>query len=118
MGRWSGGRLAGWAILLAALWFVLGAGGLVVGLCIVAADLLWAPQPRLLLAVAAALVAALPLVVLAGGLPDPLGIGPQFTAGHGGTDLLAGAALALLTVATIRDARCAATGAGRSGPPN
>jgi hypothetical protein len=116
MRRWSGGRLAGWAVLLAALWFVLGVGGLAVGLGVVAAELLWAPQPRLLLAVAAALVAVLPLVVLAGGLPDPLGIGPQFAAGHRWTNLLAGAALTLLTVATVRDARGATTGAG--GPPN
>lgn len=118
MRRWSGRRLAGWVVLLpAALWFVLGVGGLAVGLCLAAAELLWAPRPRLLLAVAAALVAVLPLVVLAGGLPDPLGIGPQFAAGHGWTNLLAGAALALLTVATIRDARGPAAGAG-SGPPS
>lgn len=98
-------RWAGRAALVVACWFVLGVGGLAIGLSVVAADLLWAPRPRLLLGVAAALVAALPLVVLAGGLPDPLGIGPQFALGHGPANLLAGAAVVLLLVATIRDVR-------------
>jgi len=62
---------------VAACWLALGGVGLALGLGVVAADLLWAPRPRLLLAVAAALVAALPLLALAGGLPDRLGIGPR-----------------------------------------
>jgi hypothetical protein len=109
--RWTG-RLAGRAALPAALWLVLGVGGLAVGLAIVAADLLWAPPPRRLLVAAAALVAALPPVVLVAGLPDPSGIGPQFAA-HRWTDLLVGAALALLVLATVRD-----LAAGPGGPPS
>jgi hypothetical protein len=98
-------RWAGRALLVMACWFALGGGGLALGLGVVAADLLWAPRPRLLLAVAAALVAALPLLALAGGLPDRLGIGPRVALGHGPANLLAGAAVVLLAVATIRDVR-------------
>jgi hypothetical protein len=111
--RRRSGRLAGRATLPAALWLVLGVGGLAVGLAIVAADLLWAPSPRRLLVAAAALVAALPAVVLVGGLPDPLGIGPQFAAAHRWADLLVGAALALLVLAAVRD-----LAAGPGGPPS
>jgi hypothetical protein len=114
--RRRAGRLAGGALLPAALWLVLGVGGLAVGLAIVAADLLWAPAPRRLLAAAAALVAALPPVVLVAGLPDSAGIGPQLAAAHRWTDLLVGAALALLVLATVRDLGAPAT--GRGGPPS
>lgn len=113
--RRRSGRLAGRAALPAALWLVLGVGGLAVGLAIVAADLLWAPPPRRLLAASAALVAALPPVVLVAGLPDPLGIGPQFAARRW-TDLMVGAALALLVMATVRDLGDPAADPG--GPPS
>jgi hypothetical protein len=98
-------RWAGRAMLVAACWFVLGTGGLALGLGLVAADLLWAPRPRLLLAVAAVLVATLPLLALIGGLPDRLAIGPRFAVGHGPANLLAGVAVVLLVVGTVRDVR-------------
>jgi H+/Cl- antiporter ClcA len=116
MSRWSERhrrlthRAALAVTLPVALWFVLGVEGLVVGLCVVVADLVW--PPRRLLAAAAVLVAALPLVVLASGLPDPAGIGPHFALGHPPADLLVSTALALLVVGTIRDVRGAARASG------
>jgi hypothetical protein len=91
--------------LVAALWLVLGVEGLVAGAGVVAADLLVGPRPRLLLAASAALVALVPLAILAAGLPAAPAIGPGFALDHRLADAAAGAAVALLVVGAVRDVR-------------
>jgi hypothetical protein len=101
----SGGRLAAWAGLLAVLWFLGGRGGLAVGAAIVVWDLLLAPAPRVLLLGSLLAFVAVPLAVLARGLPSRATLGPDFAAGSLLPHLLAGAGLALLVLGTLRSVR-------------
>ena len=103
--RLSGGRLAGWAGVLAVLWFVGGRGGLAVGAAIVVWDLLLAPSPRVLLLGSLLSFVAVPVTVLARGLPTRATLSPDFAAGSLLPHLLAGAGLALLVLGTLRSVR-------------
>ena len=106
--RWrrpSGGQLAGWAGLLAVLWFLGGRGGLAVAAAIVVWDLLLAPAPRVLLLGSLLAFAAVPVVVIAGGLPSRATLSPEFAAGSLLPHLIAGSGLALLVLGTLRAVR-------------
>jgi hypothetical protein len=103
--RLSGGRLAGWAGVLAVLWFLGGRGGLAVGAAIVVWDLLLAPAPKVLLLGSLLAFVAVPVAVLARGLPTRATLSPDFAAGSLLPHLLAGAGLALLVLGTLRSVR-------------
>jgi hypothetical protein len=100
--RLSGGQLAGWAGLLAVLWFLGGRGGLAVAAAIVVWDLLLAPAPRVLLLGSLLAFVAVPVVVIAGGLPTRATLSPEFAAGSLLPHLIAATGLALLVLGTLR----------------
>jgi hypothetical protein len=107
-----------WAVLVGALWLLGGAVGLVVGAAFVVYDLVSRPAPRDLLVLAVLLLALVPLVVLARGLPDAAAIGPGLVEGNLVAHYLAGAGLALLVVGVLREVRaevCSDDG-GEDGP--
>jgi hypothetical protein len=100
--RLSGRQLAGWAGLLAVLWFLGGRGGLAVGAAIVVWDLFLAPAPRVLLLGSILAFLAVPVVVIVGGLPTRATLSPEFAAGSLLPHLIAGTGLALLVLGTLR----------------
>jgi hypothetical protein len=100
--RLSGRQLAGWAGLLAVLWFLGGRGGLAVGAAIVVWDLFLAPAPRVLLLGSMLAFLAVPVVVIAGGLPTRATLSPEFAARSLLPHLIAGTGLALLVLGTLR----------------
>jgi hypothetical protein len=106
-GPWPG-RLG----LVALLWLLGGWAGLLVGLALVAYDAVRCPSPRELLVGSVALLAAVPLAVLARGLPTRATLGPEVAAGNPAAHLLAGTGLALLVLGVLRDVR-----AGRAADP-
>jgi hypothetical protein len=95
--------LAGRALLVGALWLVGGRVGLVAGAAFVVYDLVSRPAPRDLLVLAVLLLALVPLVVLARGLPAAGAVGPGFVEGNLVAHYLAGAGLALLVVGVLRE---------------
>jgi hypothetical protein len=99
----------------AALWLVGGARGLLLAAAVVVWDIVRPPTPRQLLAVAAALLALVPCVILAGGLPSARTISPLLIASDLTPHLLAGAGLALLVLGIVRDRT--ADGVHSSDPP-
>jgi hypothetical protein len=105
-GPWPG-RLA----TVALLGLLGGRIGLVVGLALVVYDAARSPSPRELLVGSVVLLAAVPLAVLARGLPTRATLGPDVAAGNPVAHVLAGAGLALLVLGVLRDVR-----AGRPPP--
>jgi hypothetical protein len=107
--------LAGRALLVGALWLVGGRVGLVAGAAFVVYDLVSRPAPRDLLVLAVLLLALVPLVVLARGLPAAGAVGPGFVEGNLVAHYLAGAGLALLVVGVLREVGTGSTGDGDRG---
>jgi hypothetical protein len=105
-GPWTG-RLA----TVALLWLLGGRVGLVVGLALAVYDAVRSPSPRELLVGSVVLLAAVPLAVLARGLPIRATLGPDVAAGNPVAHVLAGTGLALLVLGVLRDVR-----AGRPPP--
>jgi hypothetical protein len=105
------GPWAGRVGLVALLWLLGGRVGLLVGVAVAVYDAVRRPPPRELLAGSLALLAAVPLAVLARGLPTRATLGPDLAAGNPAAHLLAGTALALLVLGVLRDVR-----AGRPPP--
>jgi hypothetical protein len=103
--RPSRGQVAGWAGLLAVLWFLGGRGGLAVAAAIVVWDLLLAPAPRVLLLGSLLAFVAVPVVVIARGLPTRATLSPEFAAGSLLPHLIAGTGLTLLVLGTLRAVR-------------
>lgn len=101
-----------WALLVAILWLLGGAVGLVVGAAFVVYDLVRAPAPRDLQVIAILLLGLVPLVVLARGLPPAAAIGTDFVQGNLVAHHLAGAGLALLVVGVLREVRAETPAAG------
>jgi hypothetical protein len=101
--RWR--SVAGWAVLVGLLWLLGGSMGLLIGLAIVAYDLVRAPQPRELLLGAVLLFALVPLVVLVHGLPTGATLTPEWVSRNLVAHYLAGSGLALLLLGTLRDVR-------------
>jgi hypothetical protein len=109
-GPWPG-RLA----LVAVLGLLGGRVGLLAGLALAVYDAVRSPSPRELLVGSVVLLAAVPLAVLARGLPTRATLGPDVAAGNPAAHVLAGTGLALLVLGVLRDVR-----AGRlpaPGPP-
>jgi hypothetical protein len=104
--------LAGRALLVGALWLVGGRVGLVAGAAFVVYDLVSRPAPRDLLVLAVLLLALVPLVVLARGLPAAGAVGPGFVEGNLVAHYLAGAGLALLVVGVLREVGTGSDGDG------
>jgi hypothetical protein len=105
--RWRGGAGA-WlrrAGLVALLWLLGGRAGLLVGLVLVVVELPRPLAPRRLEAAGLVLLVALPLVVLARGLPTRATLSPDFASSSLVPHLLAGAGLALLVLGVLRDVR-------------
>jgi hypothetical protein len=124
-------RLVLWVALTASLWFVLGLTGVVVGAVVAAGDLSAARSDRKngakppaargirlalprgwMLPAAVVLLALIPIVLVASGLPTPSLIGPRAANGHRGADRLTQAGVALLVIGVLRDV----LGDGRRGP--
>jgi hypothetical protein len=101
----KGRPVAEWAVLIAVLWLLGGAVGLVVAAGFVVYDLVRAPAPRDLLVIAILLLGLVPLVVLARGLPPAGAIGTDFVQGNLVAHHLAGVGLALLVVGVLREVR-------------
>lgn len=97
--------VAGWAVLVGLLWLLGGRVGLLVGLAIVAYDLIRAPAPRELLLGSVLLFALVPFVVLLRGLPTTATLTPEFVSRNLAAHYLAGTALALLVLGILRDVR-------------
>ena len=97
--------------LVALLGLLGGRMGLVVGLALVVYDAVRSPSPRELLGGSVVLLAAVPLAVLARGLPTRVTLGPDVAAGNPVAHVLAGTGLALLVLGVLRDVR-----AGRPPP--
>jgi hypothetical protein len=97
--------IARWVGLAAVLVLLGGRAGLALAVAIVLWDLLWAPAPRTLIAVALVGFLAVPVVVLVRGLPTEATLSPEFAAGSRLPHLLAGASLALLVLGVLRDVR-------------
>ena len=95
------GRWLGLAAMVALLWFLGGRAGLVLGLVIAVIDLVRPLAPRLLLLGALLLLLAVPLVLLARGLPTRATLSPEFVSGSLVPHLLAGSALALLVLGVL-----------------
>jgi hypothetical protein len=91
--------------MVALLWFLGGRPGLLVGLALAVYDAVRSPSPRQLLAGSVVLLAAVPLAVLARGLPTRATLGPDLAAGNPAAHLLAGTGLALLVLGVLRDVR-------------
>jgi hypothetical protein len=99
------GPWAGRLLLVALLWLLGGRAGLLVGVAVVVYDAVRSPAPRELLWGSLALFAAVPLAVLARGLPTRATLGPDLAAGNLAAHLLAGTALALLVLGVLRQVR-------------
>jgi hypothetical protein len=99
-GSWPG-RLG----MVALLWFLGGRPGLLVGLALAVYDAVRSPSPGQLLLGSVVLLAAVPLAVLARGLPTRATLGPDLAAGNPAAHLLAGTGLALLVLGVLRDVR-------------
>jgi hypothetical protein len=99
------GTVGGWVALAAVLTFLGGRAGLALAAAIVVWDLLAAPVPRVLMGVALLAFLAVPVVVLARGLPTLATLSPEFAAGSLLPHLLAGSGLALLVLGVLRDVR-------------
>ena len=99
------GPWAGRLLLVALLWLLGGRVGLLVGAAIAVGDAVRSPAPRELLWGSLALFAAVPLAVLARGLPTRATLGPDLAAGNLAAHLLAGTALALLVLGVLRQVR-------------
>jgi hypothetical protein len=87
------------------LWLLGGLAGLLLGVAIVVVELPRPLPPRRLLGTALLLLLALPLVVLARGLPTRASLSPDFAAGSLLPHVLAGSALTLLVLGVLRDVR-------------
>ncbi len=98
-----------WALLVAALWLLGGAVGLVVAAAFVVYDLVREPAPRDLQVIAILLLGLVPLVVVARGLPAAAAIGTDFVQGNLVAHHLARAGLALLVVGVLREVRAEAS---------
>lgn len=98
-----------WALLVAALWLLGGAVGLVVAAAFVVYDLVREPAPRDLQVIAILLLGLVPLVVVARGLPAAAAIGTDFVQGNLVAHHLAGAGLVLLVVGVLREVRAEAS---------
>jgi hypothetical protein len=104
----KGRPIVEWALLVAALWLLGGAVGLMVAVAFVVYDLVRQPAPRDLQVIAILLLGLVPLVVLARGLPAAAAIGTDFVQGNLVAHNLAGAGLALLVVGVLREIRAEA----------
>jgi hypothetical protein len=104
----KGRPIVEWALLVAALWLLGGAVGLMVAVAFVVYDLVRQPAPRDLQVIAILLLGLVPLVVLARGLPAAAAIGTDFAQGNLVAHNLAGAGLALLVVGVLREVRAEA----------
>jgi hypothetical protein len=104
----KGRPIVEWALLVAALWLLGGAVGLMVAVAFVVYDLVRQPAPRDLQVIAILLLGLVPLVVLARGLPAAAAIGTDFVQGNLVAHNLAGAGLALLVVGVLREVRAEA----------
>jgi len=93
------------------LWLLGGLAGLLLGVVIVVLELPHPLAPRRLLIAALLLLLALPLVVLARGLPTRATLSADFAAGSLLPHLLAGVAVTLLVLGVLRDVRA------QGGPP-
>jgi hypothetical protein len=91
--------------MVALLWLLGGLAGLLLGVAIVVVELPRPLAPRRLLGTALLLLLALPLVVLARGLPTRASLSPDFAAGSLLPHVLAGSALTLLVLGVLRDVR-------------
>ena len=111
-GPWPG-RLA----LVAVLGLLGGPVGLVLGLALVVYDAVRSPSPRQLLLGSVLLLAAVPLAVLARGLPTRVTLGPDLAAGNPAAHVLAGTGLALLVLGVLRDVRAGRHPGGPPDPP-
>ncbi len=103
--------------MVALLWLLGGRVGLLLGLVIAVLELPRPLAPRRLIATALLLLLALPVVVLARGLPTRATLSPDFAAGSLLPHLLAGTALALLVLGVLRDVR-ASPPPGSPGEPS
>jgi hypothetical protein len=113
-GPWPG-RLA----LVAVLGLLGGRVGLLVGLALAVYDAVRSPSPRELLVGSVVLLAAVPLAVLARGLPTRATLGPDVAAGNPAAHVLAGTGLALLVLGVLRDVRAGRPAApGPAGDPD
>jgi len=110
-GPWRSGPWPGRLGLVALLGLLGGRIGLLVGLALVVYDAVRSPSPRQLLVGSVLLLAAVPLAVLARGLPTRATLGPDVAAGNPVAHVLAGTGLALLVLGVLRDVR-----AGRPPP--
>ena len=110
-GPWPSGPWPGRLALVGLLGLLGGRVGLVVGLALVVYDAVRSPSPRELLVGSVLLLAAVPLAVLARGLPTRATLGPDVAAGNPVAHVLAGTGLALLVLGVLRDVR-----AGRPPP--
>jgi hypothetical protein len=103
--RAAAGRWLPRAAMVLLLWLLGGLAGLLLGVVIVVLELRRPLAPRRLLLSALLLLLALPLVVLARGLPTRATLSPDFAAASLLPHLLAGAALTLLVLGVLRDVR-------------
>jgi hypothetical protein len=110
------GRWLGLAAMVALLWFLGGRAGLVLGLVIAVIDLVRPLAPRRLLLGVLLLLLAVPLVLLARGLPTRATLSPEFISGSLVPHLLAGSALALLVLGVLRDVRASLPPPPETGP--
>jgi hypothetical protein len=105
--------------LVAVLGLLGGRVGLLVGLALAVYDAVRSPSPRELLVGSVVLLAAVPLAVLARGLPTRATLGPDVAAGNPAAHVLAGTGLALLVLGVLRDVRAGRPAApGPSGDPD
>jgi len=114
----KGRPIVEWALLVAALWLLGGAIGLVLAAAFVVYDLVRAPAPRDLQVIAILLLGLVPLVVLARGLPPAAALGTDFVQGNLVAHHLAGAGLALLVVGVLREVRAEAPDAADHDEPD
>jgi hypothetical protein len=99
-GPWPG-RLA----LVATLGVLGGWAGLLAGVAVAVYDTVRSPTPRELLIGSLVLLSAVPLAVLARGLPTRATLGPDLAAGNPAAHLLAGLGLTLLVLGVLRQVR-------------
>jgi hypothetical protein len=112
-------RTLRWVGLAALLGFVGGWGGLLLAIVIGSIDAWLSPRPRALIAAAVATTAAIPLVIVAHGLPPAFFVSPRFVSRNMAAHYLAGTAIVLLVLGIVRDTRerTGAVGALLSPPP-
>jgi len=97
--------VGGWVALAAVLTLLGGRAGLLLAAAVVVWDLLLGPAPRTLLLASLLAFVALPVTVLARGLPSRATLSPDFAAGSLLPHLLAGSGLALLVLGVLREVR-------------